>query len=214
MTEAIFLDEPYTKTAFAQVVRHTEEGGVVLDRSIFFAQSDGQPGDSGRLIWEGGELEVSNAIWRGEEIILLPGMATPLPPMGTRVEQRLDWKRRYSHMKMHTAVHLLSTILGVPVKKTAIGREVTRVEALQPSQFYDKNHLTARLSQLVSQNCEVSAEMAGEDRAVRILDREKREIDVQPCTGTHVQRTAEIAGITVKGIDYKKNRRITFTLTH
>ncbi len=46
-TEALFRDDAYQKTAEAEVVAVNDRGGIILDRTIFYATSGGQPGDTG-----------------------------------------------------------------------------------------------------------------------------------------------------------------------
>ena len=116
MTDPLFRSEPYAKTATARVVGHTDEGGIILDRSLFYPRGGGQPGDSGRLAWDGGTLDIATAVKVDlDDIAIIPATPDPLPPIGAAVEQRLDWDRRYAHMRMHTALHLLSVVLPFPV---------------------------------------------------------------------------------------------------
>ena len=49
MTETLFIEDAYAREAEGRVVALTDEGGMVLDRSIFYATSGGQPGDAGRI---------------------------------------------------------------------------------------------------------------------------------------------------------------------
>jgi hypothetical protein len=95
MTEQLYLEDAYRKSAPGQVVGHTEEGGIILDRTIFYARGGGQPGDSGTLDWSGGRIAIATAV-KGEERRDCPVPAEPggLPPVGTDVDQRLDWDRR------------------------------------------------------------------------------------------------------------------------
>ena len=109
MTEALFLSEPYRKSLRARVTALTEEGGLVLDRTIFYARGGGQPGDSGTIDWSGGRIAVATAVKSEDHgIVLVPAEPGPLPPVGEEVEHRLVWERRRGHMRFHTALHLLS----------------------------------------------------------------------------------------------------------
>ena len=88
MTRLLFRHDPYLREAPARVLA-AEEGTVTLDASLFYAQGGGQPGDAGRLSWDGGETRVTNAVKAGDEIALQLDGA--LPAAGAEVVQHLDW---------------------------------------------------------------------------------------------------------------------------
>ena len=71
MTGPLFRDDPYRREAAGTVVAHTPEGGIVLDASLFYPTGGGQPGDSGRVSWPGGALEIATAVkGHGDEIVI------------------------------------------------------------------------------------------------------------------------------------------------
>ena len=129
MTRTLFREDAALREAPAQVLASGPEG-VVLDATIFYAQAGGQPGDTGWLAWDGGELAVANTIkGEGETILHLPAEGAALPPIGATVTGRLDWPRRHRHMRMHTAMHLLcSLITGAGVTGGQIGGERSRLD--------------------------------------------------------------------------------------
>jgi len=110
MTEPLYNDA-YLKSADGRVECVTPDGGVVLDRALFYPTGGGQPGDSGRIAWPGGEMDVETTV-KGSDgaIVLVPPAGADLPPAGTTVSQTLDWETRYCHMRFHTALHLLSCV--------------------------------------------------------------------------------------------------------
>jgi len=113
MSEPVFRDDAYLTKASGRVIARTAEGGVILDRTIFYPTGGGQPGDSGRLDWAGASLPVGGAIkGEGGDITLIPGVPIVLPPVGSEAEQVMDWDRRFGHMRVHTALHLLSVAVA------------------------------------------------------------------------------------------------------
>jgi misacylated tRNA(Ala) deacylase len=108
MTEELFSADAYARTCDAQV-REVREAGVVLDRTVFYARGGGQPGDTGVLRWRGGEVRVTDTRKDGPEIVhAVDGDA---PPPGATVTASIDWGRRHTLMRTHTALHALSGIV-------------------------------------------------------------------------------------------------------
>lgn len=238
MTTQLFMEDAYRKSAPGTVLRITEEGGVVLDGSLFYAQGGGQPGDSGTLDWAGGRLRIATTVkGEGGEIVMVPAEAGELPPVGAKVEQRLDWDRRLAHMRVHTALHLLSVVIPLPVTGGAISAEKGRLDFDMPDAPDDKMVLQGRLNALIDRDLPVSetwitdAELeanpglvktmsvmppmgAGRVRLVRIGEEGSSQIDLQPCGGTHVRRTGEIGKVTLGKIEKKgrQNRRVSVIL--
>lgn len=238
MTKQLFMEDAYRKSAPGTVVRVTKEGGLVLDGSLFYAQGGGQPGDSGTLDWDGGRIRIATTV-KGEagEIVMVPSEAGELPPVGAAVEQRLDWDRRFAHMRVHTALHLLSVVIPLPVTGGAISAEKGRLDFDMPDAPEDKMVLQGQLNALIDRDLPVSESWitdeelqanpdlvktmsvmppmgAGRVRLVRIGDEGASQIDLQPCGGTHVRRTGEIGKVTIGKIEKKgrQNRRVSVLL--
>ena len=236
MTEKLFLSDPYLAEAKATVVSVTDEG-LVLDASIFYAQGGGQPGDTGALAWDGQQADVVNAVkGEGDAIVLLLAEGAPRPEVGQAVTQRLDWERRHRHMRVHTALHLLSVVIPLPVTGGAITAEKGRLDFDMPEAPEDKAALQAELDALITRDLPVGedwitdAELeanpglvktmsvkppmgAGRVRLIRIGEGESQ-VDLQPCGGTHVARTGEIGAVTLGKIEKKgrQNRRVSLLL--
>jgi misacylated tRNA(Ala) deacylase len=159
MTEPLFVAEPYRKSATARVIAQTDEGGLILDRTIFYARGGGQPGDSGTLDWEGARIAIATTI-KGDEgaIILVPAEPCILPPVGAETEHRLDWHLRYGHMRIHTALHLLSVVLPYPVTGGAIGHDKGRLDFDMPDSPDDPAVIEGRLNAFVTRDLPVSAD--------------------------------------------------------
>jgi misacylated tRNA(Ala) deacylase len=108
VTEELFSVEAYARTCEATVTAVTDDG-VVLDRTVFYARSGGQPGDTGTLRWDGGEGRVADTLKRGG--MLLHVVDDMAPEAGTAVVADIDWDRRHTLMRTHTALHALSAIV-------------------------------------------------------------------------------------------------------
>ena len=91
-TELLFRADAYLTEAAAIVTAHTPEGGIVLDRTVFYPTGGGQPGDSGWIDWQGGRLGVATAVKvEAGQVALVPAEPAAMPPLGAQVTQRIDW---------------------------------------------------------------------------------------------------------------------------
>jgi len=232
MTDALFLDQPRLQSTPARVLS-AEAGAIVLDRTIFYARSGGQPGDTGLLRWEGGQCAIADTI-KGEAgtIIHVPTPDSTLPAPSTTVEASIDWDRRHRLMRMHTAMHLLcSLIKGAAVTGGAVGLDKSRLDFDLPSPP-PKEELEAQLNALINADLPVTFDWVEEARLdddptlvrtmsvqpprgtgrLRLLriGTDDALVDLQPCGGTHVAHTGEIGPMRVTKIENKgrQNRRI------
>lgn len=233
MTQELFREDAYTREARAEVIAHTPEGGLVLDGTIFYPKGGGQPGDSGSIAWDGKEMDIATAVkGEGDAIVLVPSTPMALPDVGVKLVQSLDWDRRYKHMRMHTALHLLSVVMPLPVTGGQIGAEKGRLDFLMPEPLEDKDSVEEALNALIDRDLPVTEGWISEEeldanpalvktmsvqpprgrgkiRLVRIGAGDEQ-VDLQPCGGTHVARTSEIGALRVGKIENKgkQNRRV------
>jgi misacylated tRNA(Ala) deacylase len=108
MTVDLSARDAYLRDTLATVVEVLPEG-VVLDRTVFYPRGGGQPGDTGHLQWEGGEVGVVDTYKReGNHLHVVEGEP---PAVGTGVVAAIDWDRRHRLMRTHTALHALSAII-------------------------------------------------------------------------------------------------------
>ena len=118
-TDCLFRDDAYLTSTPATVLGLTDKGGIVVDRTCFYATSGGQPGDSGVLVTPAGEFPLATAVYNDQlktEIAHVPAeTVSERPAVGDNVTLKLDWGPRYRRMRMHTALHLLSAVLPYPV---------------------------------------------------------------------------------------------------
>ncbi len=235
-TELLFRDDAYARTCRAKVVAVTSEGGIILDRTVFYAQGGGQPGDVGTISASGGrQFPVSNAVYgadRSQVVHLVGAEAAPHFSVGDEVELQLDWERRFKRMRVHTALHLLSVVLPYPVTGGSIGDGDGRLDFDIPDAGLDKTEITEKLNALIAQDAPVSDRWITDEELdanpglvktmsvqpprssgrVRLVEIEG--IDLQPCGGTHVRRTGEIGAVVVTDIEKKgkQNRRVRLSL--
>ena len=229
MTEEIFRDDPYIKTANATVLA-VEEGGIELNRSIFYPTGGGQPGDTGVLrTSDGREVVIGNTL---KDRISARQMHVPVDDapdlaVGDLVTMEIDWERRYRFMRMHTLLHLICATVDAEITGCQIGREKSRID-LNIEEKPDKEVIQTKLDELVARDLLTSAEWITEEELaakpelvktmsvhppsgfgkVRMMAVE--EVDLQPCGGTHVARTGEIGNLRVGKIENKgkHNRRL------
>lgn len=238
MTTPLFLTDPTSRIAQGTVTGHTADGGLILDASLFYPTGGGQPGDTGVLTFDGQDIAIAATV-KGEagQIVLVPASPDLLPPVGAEVTQTLDWDRRHRHMRMHTALHLLTVVIPLPVTGGAIGADKSRLDFVMPEPPTDVPALNAALNDLIAQDLPVSEEWiteaeldanpalvktlsvqpprgAGRIRLVRI-GQGAATVDLQPCGGTHVARTGEIGPVKIGKIENKgkQNRRVSLLLS-
>ena len=232
--ELVFRDDSYARTCDATVTATAPEG-IQLDRTVFYARSGGQPGDSGRLIAEDStEIVITEAVKGAtmDDVVHVPAEGSPVPEPGARVRAEINWERRYRLMRVHTAMHLMCALIPGAVTGGSVGDGKGRLDFDIPEAGLDKDEITAKLNRLIAEDHAVTAEWisdeelvvqpelvktmsvkpptgAGQVRLIRVESH-----DLQPCGGTHVAQTAEIGAVTVTKIEKKgrQNRRVTISL--
>jgi misacylated tRNA(Ala) deacylase len=232
-TDCLFRDDSYLRECSATVVAMTAAGGIVLDRTVFYAASGGQPADRGALTTSTGDIiAIDSASYTDAaktEIAHLPTATTGLNlKIGEPLHAAIDWELRYARMRMHTALHLLSAALPYPVTGGAVGDRDGRLDFDIPEAGLDKDEITHKLAGMIASGAEVRArwitdqELEAQPSLVKTMSVKPPmgtgrvrliEIvgyDLQPCGGTHVQATNEIGDVRVTQIEKKgrQNRRV------
>lgn len=237
-TAPLFRDDPYLRACQARVLEVNARGGIVLDQTIFYAAGGGQPGDTGRLVPQSGPaIPVGATVYdEAGAIVHVPAEAGVAPREGERLEAAIDWPRRHCHMRMHSALHLLCSLVPFPVTGGAIGADESRLDFdIAEADAVDREQLTEALNRLVDQDHPVTTrwiseeELADNPGLVRTMSvkppkgtgrvrlvaiGEGGAVDLQPCGGTHVRATGEIGRLSVAKIEKKgrQNRRIRIRL--
>ena len=234
MTEELFREATYSKTTDAKVFRIMDEG-VILDRTIFYPEGGGQPGDIGSIRLEDGlDLVVTNTVKTSNGILHIVNAKKSEMVTGQSVTMNIDWERRFRHMRMHTALHLLCSQVEGAVTGGAIGAQKSRLDFNMPGERPEKEELEEKMNNLIAGDHKISISWISDEelkanpdlvrtmsvrppmgtgsiRMIRIGDN----IDFQPCGGTHVNSTLEIGHIKIGKIENKgrQNRRINIALT-
>ncbi|MEQ9814276.1 MAG: alanyl-tRNA editing protein [Azospirillaceae bacterium] len=228
---SLYREDPYRR-ACDTTVTAVVDGGVLLDDTVFYPTGGGQPGDSGRLSWPDGTVEIVEAVKHGDGVLHRLAEGGAVPPVGTEVTAEIDWERRYRHMRMHTAMHLLCSLVEGEVTGGQVGAEKSRLDFNVPSATLDKDALTDALNALIGRDLPVEeqwisdADLAERPELVRTMSvappvgqgrvrllrigPPDAIVDLQPCGGTHVARTGEIGRLRVAKIENKgrQNRRV------
>lgn len=238
MTETLFRSDAYARSCEAYVTAVNERGGIILDRTVLYPGAGGQPGDAGTLTWEGGTCPIATTVYDADKttIVHVPAAGAVAPPVGAPVSLAVDWDTRHRHMRIHTALHLLCTLVKWPVTGGQIGADDGRLDFdIADMTGIDKDTLTAALNALVEADHPVTthwitdAELQAAPHLVRTMSVKPPmgsgkvrlvaigadgAVDLQPCGGTHVARTSEIGRLAVVKIESKgkQNRRIRVAL--
>jgi misacylated tRNA(Ala) deacylase len=230
-TECLFRDDAYLDHCIARVVEISDRG-IVLDRTVFYATSGGQPGDRGALTrGDGAEMPITTASYADAAksvIAHAPADRAATPAVGDELAAKIDWDLRYRRMRMHTALHLLSAVLPYPVTGGSVGEEEGRLDFDIPESGLDKDEITRKLAEMIAADAPVvtrwitDAELAANPGLIKTMSVkppmgsgrvrlvEIEGYDLQPCGGTHVRRTSEIGPVRVTQIEKKgkQNRRV------
>ncbi|MEB0106738.1 alanyl-tRNA editing protein [Pseudomonas sp. MH9.3] len=230
-TLALFDSAPYQNT-FSARVRAVGEHGIALEHTLFYPTGGGQPGDTGRFILaDGTRVDVIGTVRDPVSRAIIWHQVHQCPAQliaGVQVEAEIDWDRRYLHMKMHTCLHLLCSIIDAPVTGCSISADKGRLDFDLPEMTLDKDSITRDLNALIEQAHEVKTlSMPASEYAtllqitrtqavappviqgsVRVID--IAGVDIQPCGGTHVANTDEIGRVFCEKIEKKSkhNRRV------
>ena len=233
-TRQIFAEDAYASTCDAQVLAINELGGIILDQTVFYATSGGQPGDSGFLERaDGTKIEIATTVYEKggkSTIVHVPQTDQPVPEIGEKLIAHIDWERRHKLARMHTACHILSVVCPHPITGAAVGEDESRID-FDMSETADKGEISAAMMEIVNQNHPVFTQWITEEELdanpglvrsknvkpprgvgkIRLVCiGEDSKVDSQPCGGTHVGETAEVGEIHIGKIEKKgrENRRM------
>ena len=229
-TDPLFQQDAYARSCTATITGITDNGRIRLDRTVFYPTGGGQPGDKGTFEIGHLRLTIDDTVKDRETgtPLHIPSVEPDEIEIGQDVAAAIDWERRHRHMRVHTALHLLSVVVPAPVTGGQITTDYGRLDFDLADASPDKDELAERLNALVAANLPVTSEWitdeeladrpelvktmsvkppmgAGRVRLIRIDD-----VDLQPCGGTHVTSTGEIGPLEVIEVKSKgaRNKRI------
>lgn len=236
MTDLLFLDDSYLRAFDATVREITDEGGLVLDRTAFYAGGGGQPCDTGTISMGEQTWQVTKVSRRGGDVVHTIQGEAELEP-GMIVHGEIDWETRYRLMRTHTALHVLcGTVFqeyGALVTGGNMGVDKARMdfelEDLTPERV---NRIERLANEAIARGLPVSWRELPREEAFQIPDLIRTKInllpesisqiriveieglDLQADGGTHVRNTRESVGIKVIGTRSKGriNKRLEITL--
>jgi len=231
MTEELFREDSYQQECDATVVA-AAEGALILDRTVFYPLGGGQPGDTGTASFAAASVAIVDTRYGDDDSIRhILAEGAEMPAVGDSVRVSLDWERRYRHMRMHTAMHLLGSVLHYGVTGGNISAEKSRLD-FDMEETVDKEAVAAALRELVAADHAVScrwiseAELDAQPELVRTMSvqpprgkgsirlLEIDSVDLQPCGGTHLHSTAEVGAVRIGKVEKKgkRNRRVNIHL--
>jgi misacylated tRNA(Ala) deacylase len=233
-TELLYLEDSYLREVATTVLDATDES-VILPATIFYPEGGGQPTDTGRLDSPVGTAEVVSVNKRGN--LIHHFLKGPIPQKSDEVFLRLNWKRRYAHMRMHTAQHVVSRIVfdqfGARTAGNQIHVEYSHID-FAPATFQsaDLSMIEKAANDVIQQNLPVTISVVSREELEHIMGRDRSDLtklpssvtqvrlvqvgsyDAYPCAGTHVRNTGELGGlhITKRKSKGKGTIRITYEL--
>ena len=227
----LFIEDSYLKD-FDATILNIDSNKIILDRTAFYAKSGGQPGDIGKTILNGKEINIIDTVYDNKQNILHVCENSNDLKIDEKIKGKINWEIRYKHMRMHTALHLLCSLIPYDVTGEQISFEKSRLD-FNAEDKIEKEEIENKINQLVKDDHEISyqwitlEELDNQPDLVRTMSVKPPRtnnkirlvkigsIDLQPCGGTHVRRTKEIGSIRIGKIENKgkMNRRVNLSIS-
>ena len=215
----LFIEDSYLKD-FDATILNINSNKIILDRTAFYAKSGGQPGDIGKITLNGKEINIIDTVYDNKQNILHVCENSNDLKIDEKIKGKINWEIRYKHMRMHTALHLLCSLIPYDVTGGQISYEKSRLD-FNADDKIEKEEIENKINQLVKDDHEISyqwitlEELDNQPDLVRTMSVKPPRtnnkirlvkigsIDLQPCGGTHVKRTKEIGNIRIGKIENK-----------
>ena len=226
----LFIENSYLKD-FETKIKKIENNNIILEQTAFYAKSGGQPGDTGIIIFNENEIDIVDTIYDHEKNILHVCENTDGLQVGEKINGKINWNIRYKHMRMHSALHLLCSLIPYDVTGGQISFEKSRLDFNADNKI-EKEEIENKINQLIQEDHEISfqwitnEELDKQPELVRTMSVKPPRtnnkirlvkignIDLQPCGGTHVKSTKEIGEVKIGKIENKgkMNRRVNLSI--
>ena len=223
----LFLNNSYLKELECKIV-NINNNQIILNQTIFYAKSGGQPGDTGTLSNNENDINIIDTTYDVEKNIIHITDEDINFENNEKIRGKINWKTRYKHMRMHSALHLLCSIIPFDVTGGQIGYDKSRLDFNVQDSKIDKEEIEYRINEIVKEDHQISYQWITNDELdqqpdlVRTMSVKPPKttnkirlvkignIDIQPCGGTHVKSTKEIGKIKIGKIENKgkMNRRV------
>tara|TARA_X000000368_G_scaffold405313_1_gene382313 strand:- start:612 stop:1337 length:726 start_codon:yes stop_codon:yes gene_type:complete len=231
-TMKMYEENPYLNEFESKITNIDHENNCIeLEKTAFYGQSGGQPGDTGILEINSKKIEVKNTL-KNKNTILHQLEETENINIGNLIKGKIDWVKRYKFMRMHTALHILCSVVPMGVTGGQIGFEKSRLDFNADATSINKEDIQKKLNEITKINHQVKYEWITYEelekkpelvrtmsvKPPRVTDKIRLvkigNIDLQPCGGTHVNETNEIGSIIIGKIENKgkMNRRINISI--
>jgi len=227
----LFIDDSYLKDFDAKIL-NIDSNKIILDRTAFYAKSGGQPGDIGKITLNEKEINIIDTVYDNKQNILHVCENSNDLKIDEKIKGKINWEIRYKHMRMHSALHLLCSLIPYDVTGGQISYEKSRLD-FNADDKIEKEEIENKINQLVKDDHEISyqwitlEELDNQPDLVRTMSVKPPRtnnkirlvkigsIDLQPCGGTHVKRTKEIGNIRIGKIENKgkMNRRVNLSIS-
>ena len=232
MTEELFRINSYLKNCSAKIIEIVDEG-IILDKTIFYPEGGGQPGDKGKIDLNDKKFEITNTSYINKKIVHHVDKVTDFE-LNQCLSCQINWTRRFNIMKAHTCLHLLCSLIKAPVTGGQISEGKGRLDFDLESKP-DKEFVIENINKLIQENHEIKISSITEEQLDKNPDLVRtmavqpprgsgnirmisigENVDYQPCGGTHVKNTSEISLVTKVKVENKgrMNKRVILELNN
>jgi Ser-tRNA(Ala) deacylase AlaX len=226
-TKLLFEKDNYLKHFYATVIKSGPKF-VILDKTAFYPEGGGQPGDIGILVVEGNKIKVIKVIKRGNQVFhYLDNNISE----GKTVHGTIDWGLRFWNMRRHSGEHLLTGLFEESNSGPKVFSSLEQLD-FKPSNLDEVTirNVAFQFNSLVDADIPIciyytsrkQLDIGNDERKKLFLKKIHRDMDtirmvkigkhaLTFCMGTHVKSTGEIGKLkSIRLESKKKNRKIVF----
>ena len=227
----LFIENSYLKD-FESKILEIKNYQIILEQTAFYAKSGGQPGDIGTLSNNENNINIIDTSYNEENKIIHTAKEDIKFKINEKIKGKINWKTRYKHMRMHSALHLLCSLIPFDVTGGQIGYLKSRLDFNVQDSKIDKEEIEHKINEIIKQDHEISYQWISNEELDKQPDLVRTmsvkpprttnkirlvkigNIDLQPCGGTHVKSTVEIGEIKIGKIENKGkfNRRVNLSI--